>query len=139
MYKALSVRCQRCTKKKKNKEKIMLSCIIIGACAVQFLHCVPLYRNTQHYATLNCSIKTRLCAGGTSIYIQGDFHILIINEKVLLFYAKNNIWNFQEIFTFWDPVTLDKIIGLNWALAYFIGAKKLRASSLISHIQTKLW
>ena len=58
MYKALLVRCQRCTKKKKrNKKKIMLRCIVIGACAVQFLHYVPLYRNTQLYATLNCSIK----------------------------------------------------------------------------------
>ena len=62
MYKALSVRCQRCTTKKK---KITLRCIVIGACAVQFLHYVPLYRNTQHYATLYCSIKTRLCSGGT--------------------------------------------------------------------------
>ena len=35
----------------------MLRCIVKGACAVQFLHYVPLYRNTQHYATLNCSIK----------------------------------------------------------------------------------
>ena len=58
------VRCQRYTKK--NKKKIMLHCIVIGACAVQFLYYVPLYRNTQHYATLNCRIKTRLCAGGTS-------------------------------------------------------------------------
>ena len=30
-----------------------------------FLHYVPLYRNTQHYATLNCSVKMRLCARGT--------------------------------------------------------------------------
>ena len=36
MYKALSVRCQRCTKK--NKKKIMLRCIVIGACAVHFLY-----------------------------------------------------------------------------------------------------
>ena len=36
----------------------MLRCIVIGACAVKFLHYVPLYRNIQHYATLNCSIKT---------------------------------------------------------------------------------
>ena len=62
MYKALSVRCQLYTKKNK---KIMLRCIVIGACAVKFLHYVPPYRNKQHYATLNCSIKTRLCAGGT--------------------------------------------------------------------------
>ena len=52
------VRCQRCTKKK-TKKKIMLRCIVIDACAVQFLHYVPLYRNTQHCATINCSIKTR--------------------------------------------------------------------------------
>ena len=32
IYKALSARCQRCTKKK----KIMLRCIVISACAVQF-------------------------------------------------------------------------------------------------------
>ena len=63
MYKALSVRCQRCTKK--NKKKITLRCFVISACAVPFLHYVPLYRNTQYSATLNCSIKTRLCAGGT--------------------------------------------------------------------------
>ena len=29
------------------------------------LHYIPLYRNAQHYATLNCSGKTRLRAGGT--------------------------------------------------------------------------
>ena len=53
------------TKKKKNRKKIMLRSIAIGACAVQFLHYVPLYRNPQHYATLKYSIKTRLCAGDT--------------------------------------------------------------------------
>ena len=47
MYKALSVRSQRCTKKKNNK-KIMLRCMVIGTCAVQFSHCIHLYRNTQH-------------------------------------------------------------------------------------------
>ena len=52
MYKALLVRCQRCTKK-----KITLRYTVIGTCAVQFLHYLPLYRNTQHYATLNCSVK----------------------------------------------------------------------------------
>ena len=52
---ALSVRCERCTKNK--KKKITLRCIVIGTCAVQFLHYIPLYRNTQHYATLNCSAK----------------------------------------------------------------------------------
>ena len=58
MYKALSVRCQRCMKKKKkNKKKITLHCMVIGTCAVQFLRYIPLYRNTQHYATLNCSVK----------------------------------------------------------------------------------
>ena len=35
----------------------MLSCMVIGACAFRFLHYIPLYRNTQHYATLNCSVK----------------------------------------------------------------------------------
>ena len=55
MYKALSVRCQRCTKKKKNKKKITLRC----------MYYIPLYRNTQHYATLNYSVKTSLRAGGT--------------------------------------------------------------------------
>ena len=53
MYKALSVRCQRCTKKKKNKKNITLRCMVIGTFAVQFLHYIPLYRNTQQYATLN--------------------------------------------------------------------------------------
>ena len=57
MYKALSIRCQRCTKKKKNKKKIVLRFMAIGAFAVQFLHYIPLYRNTQHCATLNCSVK----------------------------------------------------------------------------------
>ena len=52
MYKAFSVRCQRCTNK-----KITLRCIVIGACAVQFLLYIPQYRNTQHYATLKCSVK----------------------------------------------------------------------------------
>ena len=42
--------CQLCTKKKKNKKKITLRCIVIGVCAVQFLHYIPLYRNIQHYA-----------------------------------------------------------------------------------------
>ena len=65
MYKALSVRCQRCTKKKKNKKKITLRCMVIGTCAVQFLHYISLYRSTQDYATLNCSVKTSLRAGGT--------------------------------------------------------------------------
>ena len=51
MYKALSVRCQRC--------------MVIGACAVRFLHYIPLYRNTQHYASLNSSVKMSLRAGGT--------------------------------------------------------------------------
>ena len=60
-----TVRSQRCTKKKKNTKKILLRCIVIGACAVQFLHYVPLYHNTQHYTNLNCSLKTRSCAGGT--------------------------------------------------------------------------
>ena len=64
MYKGLSVRCQRCTKKKKNK-KITLRCIVIGARAVQFLHYIPLYRNTQHYATLNYGVKSSLRALGT--------------------------------------------------------------------------
>ena len=41
MYKALSVRCKRCTKKK-NKKKIVLRCMAIGTCAVQFLHFIPL-------------------------------------------------------------------------------------------------
>ena len=26
---------------------------------------IPLYRDTQHYTTLNCSVKTSLRAGGT--------------------------------------------------------------------------
>ena len=60
MYKALSVRCF--TKKKK---KITLRCVVIGTCAVQFLHYIPLFRNTQYYATLNCSVKASLRAGGT--------------------------------------------------------------------------
>ena len=60
MYKALSVGSQRCTKK-----KITLRCMVIGTCAVQFLHEIPLYRNTQHYATLNCSVKASLRVGGT--------------------------------------------------------------------------
>ena len=54
-------------------KKIMLRCIVIGACAVQFLHYVPLYRNTQYYATLNCSIKTRLC--GKKINMCSIIHI----------------------------------------------------------------
>ena len=65
MYKALSVRCQPCTKKKKNT----LRCIVIGACAVRFLHYIPLYRNTQHYATLNCSVKRVYAPGSRKIYI----------------------------------------------------------------------
>ena len=34
---------------------ITLRCMVIGACAVQFLHYIPVYRNTQDYATLNCN------------------------------------------------------------------------------------
>ena len=74
MYKALSVRCERCTKKKTNKKNITLRCMVIGTRAVQFLHYIPLYRNTQHYATLNCSVKTilhnsRLCTKGGMVAI----------------------------------------------------------------------
>ena len=65
MYKALSVRCQRCTK------KITLRCMVIGTCAVQFLCasgaetrfsatdesstmlCTPLQRNEM--LRLNCA------------------------------------------------------------------------------------
>ena len=45
--------------------KITLRCMVIGTCTVQFLHHINLYRNTQHYATLNCSVKTSLRAGST--------------------------------------------------------------------------
>ena len=48
----------------------MLCCIVIGACAVQLLHYAVLYRNIQHYATLNCRIKTRKCAGVTQNCIR---------------------------------------------------------------------
>ena len=58
------------TKKKKNKKKITLRCMVIGTCAVQFLHYIPLYRNTQHYATHNCSVKTSLHAGCTYKFLQ---------------------------------------------------------------------
>ena len=57
-----------------------ISMIVIGACAVQFLHYVPLYRNAKHYATLNCSIKTRLCAGGTQIKFK-----ILSSQKFLNF------------------------------------------------------
>ena len=36
--------------------------MVVGTCAVQFLHYIPLYRNTQHYATLYCSEKASLRA-----------------------------------------------------------------------------
>ena len=39
--------------------------MVIGACVIQFLNYISLYRNTQHYATLSCSVKTSLRAGGT--------------------------------------------------------------------------
>ena len=97
MYKALSVRCQRCTKKKKNEKKIMLCCIVIGACAVQFLHYVTLYRNIQHYATLNCSIKSRLCAGGTytrfqEIFVfQNTFTLLWLQQKFCSLYLRSQV------------------------------------------------
>ena len=38
--------------------------MVIGACAVKFLHYIPLFRNTPHHATLNCSVETSLRAGG---------------------------------------------------------------------------
>ena len=55
----------------------MLRCIVIGACAVQFLHYVPLYRNTQYYATLNCSrenafMRRRLIKLSNLVYILRD-------------------------------------------------------------------
>ena len=65
MNKALLARYQRYTKKKKNKKKITLRCMVIGTCAGQFFNCIPLYRNKKHYATLNRSVKTSLRAGGT--------------------------------------------------------------------------
>ena len=37
-----------------------------------------------------------------------------------------------------DTITLDKIVGLDWALAYFIGAQKLQISSLNSYIRPKI-
>ena len=51
--------------KEEDKMKITLCGMVIGTCAVQFLHYIPLYRNTQNYSTLNCSVKTSLRAGGT--------------------------------------------------------------------------
>ena len=35
-------------------------------------------------------------------------------------------------------ITFDRIIELNWALAYFLGAQNLRTSSLTSHMRQKL-
>ena len=73
----------------------MLHCIVIGACAVQFSHYVPLYRNTQHYTTLNCSIKTRLCAGGTErLYITSSFRFyrtITLNFHALAHYIPHQI------------------------------------------------
>ena len=37
----------------------------MGACVVQFLHFIHLQRNVLHCATVNCSEKTSLRAGGT--------------------------------------------------------------------------
>ena len=52
------------------KEKILLRCIVIVACAVQFLHYVPLYRNTQHYATFDCSVKRIYAPEGHKKYLE---------------------------------------------------------------------
>ena len=60
MYKALSVRCQQCTKK--NKKKIVLRCMAIGACAVKFLHFIPLYSAIYYIALLFTVAKKRVCA-----------------------------------------------------------------------------
>ena len=76
------------------------------------------------------------------------------------FYVKNDFRKFHQIFTFSDPlspkkgfyesvclsvclqvvcgITLDTIIRLNCAMAHFIGAEKVKTSSLTSHIQSKL-
>ena len=42
---------------------INLCYVVIDASTVRFLHYTPLYGNTQYYATLNCRIETRKCAG----------------------------------------------------------------------------
>ena len=38
-----------------------------------------------------------------------------------------------------EKTVFDRIIGINWVLAYFIGAEKVRKSSLTSQIRLKLW
>ena len=63
---------------------------VVGACTVEFLHYVLLYRNTKHYATLNCSLKTLLSGGCT--------------EKMFLF-VKNCFFSFTKIKTFFSCVT----------------------------------
>ena len=90
MHKALSVRCQGCAKNK----NIMLRCIVIGACAVQFLHYVPLYRNTQHYATLYCSIKRVYAPEAYKSYF------LVLQYKCCEFAVKrrqHHLWNYNTL------------------------------------------
>ena len=56
----------------------------MGACAIQFLHYAPLYRNTQHYATLNCRIKTRNCGGVTLKNVKlANIRINQINYEIV--------------------------------------------------------
>ena len=69
------------------------------------------------------------------------FYILIINEKILRpLESEKTVFTKMSVSVCLSVVysiTLDRIIGLNWDLAYFIGAGKVRTSSLTSHIQEK--
>ena len=66
-------------------------CIVIGARAVQFLHYVPLYRNTQHYTTLNCSIKTRYAPEAHKINVKDHGCISFISWQTKI--IKKNLFS----------------------------------------------
>ena len=64
--------------------------MVIGTCAVQFLHYIPVYRNTKHYVTLNCSVGTSLRTGGT-------YNMLRIIHKILYETYFSILFNVREI------------------------------------------
>ena len=120
MYKALSVRCQRCTKK-----KITLRCMVIGTYAVQFLRYIPLYRNTKHYATLNCSVKRVYAPQAHKISSSEQIAEIKLNSNTTHL-RSGTIWSisngscidWEGGYTFWNPKPIDNCKCYHYSLLY---------------------